>query len=237
MSDKKTYDLVVSLGGNCSAASNLKYRKMRHFSLPFDWVYMKDSRPLVYLCEGFKDNFKNLALYQNLHREQANVSHKIIYSDSYSGYFFPNHFSCDINEKVYEEFNARLRRRADRLISKLRTGKKVLFILTLDFEVDNNILFELYDSLSSEFDADIDFEVMIFGMNNSDNVKYKGMNIRNITRMMNDYDFYKTNFEWAFLDNIEIANDTSEIKTKTYSGWTKLFGKKVRFSISIEDCR
>ena len=48
MDFKQEYDLIVSLGGNCMVANNLRYRNMRPFSLPFDWVYMIDEKPLKY---------------------------------------------------------------------------------------------------------------------------------------------------------------------------------------------
>lgn len=38
------YDLIVSLGGNCMVANNLRYRNMLAFSIPFDWGYMQDKK-------------------------------------------------------------------------------------------------------------------------------------------------------------------------------------------------
>lgn len=37
---KKTYDLIASLGGDCSAASQLRLRGLRHEAYPFDWTYI-----------------------------------------------------------------------------------------------------------------------------------------------------------------------------------------------------
>ena len=208
---------------------------MRYFSLPFDWVYMVDSRPLIYLCEGFANDFANLALYSNLKREPASGTHKIIYSDTYSGYIFPNHFSYVLTEHVYQDFYCKLRRRCCRLIEKINSSKNILFILTLTFDVDNNIIFKLYDSICSQFNKNIDFQVMVFGVSDNNIIKYKGLTLLYINRKMNDYDFYKTNFEWSFLDNIKLSHNYIDNKNKTYSVWTKLFGKKIQFSINISD--
>ena len=40
--DKVSYDLVCSLGGNCAAAFQLGFRGLRVFSLPFDWGYIEN---------------------------------------------------------------------------------------------------------------------------------------------------------------------------------------------------
>lgn len=44
--DNKEHDLIVSLGGNCAAALQLKRRNLRLFSLPFDYLAMKDERDI-----------------------------------------------------------------------------------------------------------------------------------------------------------------------------------------------
>ena len=38
----KSYDLIVSLGGNCSVAMQLSWRNKRPFSLALDWTFMPD---------------------------------------------------------------------------------------------------------------------------------------------------------------------------------------------------
>ena len=58
----KTYDLVCSLGGNCTVAHNLFYRNKRYFSLPFDWLYMENETPVFKLAECFKNDFKDFCL-------------------------------------------------------------------------------------------------------------------------------------------------------------------------------
>lgn len=112
------YDLIVSLGGNCMVANNLRYRNMLAFSIPFDWGYMQDKKKLKYLIEGLKDEFKNLCLFENLEKVQGNDVHKIIYKDNYSGYCFPNHFENDIlTNNEYDRFYSKLRRRIGKLFN------------------------------------------------------------------------------------------------------------------------
>ncbi len=42
MTGRKKYDLVCSLGGNCSVAHNLIFRGLRKFALPFEWAFLDD---------------------------------------------------------------------------------------------------------------------------------------------------------------------------------------------------
>lgn len=64
--NKRQYDLICSLGGNCAAAHNLQYKGLRPFSLPFDWVYMLNEEPLYKLADCFKDDFSRFFLQENL---------------------------------------------------------------------------------------------------------------------------------------------------------------------------
>ena len=204
--DKKVYDCIASLGGFCAVAHNLRYRSKRPFSLPFDWVYMPDQRPVAYLIEGFKDNFKNLALKENLQRIAGNKSHAIIYKDTYSGYCFPNHFSAPLEEvDTYPAFYDKLKRRTERLIHALQTSKKALLILATEFVVEQKLLMELYQTLVKQFpETSISLRVMLF--NSPDNKTYtEGENfvIEYFSRKVNDYDTLATNYEWAFMDQLE----------------------------------
>lgn len=51
------YDLICSLGGNCSVAHNLLYRGLRKFALPFDWTYFEDISAIYKLAESFEVKF------------------------------------------------------------------------------------------------------------------------------------------------------------------------------------
>ena len=64
MRDK--YDLIVSLGGNCSAAHNLRFRGLRPVSLPFDCVYLVDEQPIRFSIKESGDGFPNLLKRENL---------------------------------------------------------------------------------------------------------------------------------------------------------------------------
>src|SRR5574344_1222376 len=134
------YDFVCSLGGNCAAAHNLLHRNKRLFSLPFDWLYIENDTPLLYLCEGFKDNFKNFCKKENLvifdkNENNATNGGKLKYKDNYKNFFFVNHFSKDINlDNEYEKIYTKLKRRINRLFNLIEKSNKILFLISTAFE-------------------------------------------------------------------------------------------------------
>lgn len=214
--NKKEYDLVCSLGGNCAAAHNLRYRDMRLYSLPFDWCFSKSEKPIEYLSEGFKNNFKNLALKENLEEINFSQEHKdkFQYFDKYSEYYFLNHFNKPITEQgSYEDFNSKLRRRIDRLIEKIKTGKKILFILSTTNETDLSCVETLHNTLKEIYsNKQFDFVVISFSCSQDEIYKInENITVYKYKRPQNEYDFIKTNFEWAFLDNIKIKNNNKNI--------------------------
>ena len=179
---KKHYDLIVSLGGNCSAAHNLLYRNMRHFALPFDWCYFKDDKPLSYLCEGFVNNFKNFCLKENLVElppEEQSPAHsdRIQYKDNYTGYYFVNHFSHPIeDEQEYTPQPQKLHRRTTRLITKIKESKNVLFILTFDFKFDFEKIKSLKKTLTKTFPkTKFFFEILYFNSQKDTKKVYGGV--------------------------------------------------------------
>lgn len=60
------YDLICSLGGNCSVAHNLLYRRLRKFALPFDWTYFEDISAIYKLAESFEVKFADQLKKENL---------------------------------------------------------------------------------------------------------------------------------------------------------------------------
>lgn len=227
------YDLIISLGGNCMAANNLRYRNMRPFSLPFDWVYMQDKKPLKYLIEGFKDRFKNLCLFENLEKVQDNDAHKIIYKDNYSGFYFPNHFEKNVIDKnEYKRFYEKLKRRIDRLFNSIEKNNSILFILACAIPFEKNDVLELKTTLSKLYPTKkLDFRVMIFNANEEEVVvDNNNIHIYKYTRIQNLYDFTKTNYEWAFLDDIKLTISPPKNSIKIFS--LKLFGYHFKLNFS-----
>ncbi len=208
---KKKYDLICSLGGNCAAAHNLLYRGLRHYSLPFDWCYIKNDKPIEYLCEGFQNNFKDFLLKENLvplTGEEYNNSHttNAQYKDILTGYYFVNHFTKDADfDEDYEIVYAKIKRRLNRLLNKIVCGKNILFVLTASFYIDIEKIKNLKSVLQSSYpDKNFDFYVMFFNQTENKISKEENFTVKYCKRPLNVKDFNETNKEWKFLDKISL---------------------------------
>ncbi len=231
------YDVIISLGGNCTVANNLRYRNMRHFSLPFDWVYMLDDTPLIYLQEGFCNKFEKLCLKKNLVKIQGNDSHKIIYQDTYSGFCFPNHFENEnLTEEEYQLTYNKLRKRIDRFFECIKKNDSILFVLACELQFKKNDIIELKNTVLRLYpNKKIDFRVMMFNSEiDETEILDENICIYRYKRPQNLYDFTKTNYEWSFLDDIGLRCPTFSTNKFIRLLSIKLFRKKIKFIISWE---
>ncbi|MGN1091550.1 MAG: DUF1796 family putative cysteine peptidase [Alphaproteobacteria bacterium] len=203
--NKRQYDLICSLGGNCAAAHNLQYKGLRPFSLPFDWVYMLNEEPLYKLADCFKDDFSRFFLKENLKPlpEGSNSSHleRPQYYDTYTGYRFVNHFDLPIEEGGYSPVKEKLNRRIARLYEYIQKGNLFLFILSLSFEMNIEPILNLQKTLKEKWpNKQFDFEIIMFDCKQEKTETMPSITIHRYIRKMDDNDFNKTNHEWNFLN-------------------------------------
>ena len=175
--EKKEYDLICSLGGNCSAAHNLRYRNMRYFSLPFDWCFIVNENPIKKLAECFKnDTLYKIAQKENLiplteEEEKLVNSHSntFHYKDSFSEYYFVNHFKKPLSDGGYEDFRKDFEKRLSRLKNYIEQSNCILFILTTDIDFNEDVLLNLIKTLSDLYPKkNIDYRVMYFNAKSND---------------------------------------------------------------------
>lgn len=228
----RKYDLVASLGANCSAAHNLRYRGMRPYSLPLDWVYIEDDKPMKWLVGAFETKFVDFFQYENLKLLPPTSEHDVIYQDSVSGFIFPNHFQTHMqNKKDYDIVAAKMKRRVHRLFEKINSANKILFIIASSRKLDLDNIVAQKNKLQSLYpDKQFDFEVMMFDCEYDTDKIISGVHVNTFARKMNLYDFNKTNYEWAFLDDIEIR-DKQHVKTGRTLLSVKLFQRKLKVEL------
>ena len=212
---KPEYDLIVSLGANCSVAHNLRFRGLRPVSLPFDWCYFVDDAPIHFWIDEVGRGFSGLLKRENLVEilpDAAGYSpqHPDVrqYIDTKSGYRFVNHFHRTIDEPgEYEAVYVTIRRRADRLVSAFEGGGSFLLLLATQVDVSRNLLQRLVATLSERFgNSRFDLRYLHFGQECDSELDLGGgFVVQDIGRRANDYDFYKTNYEWHFLDDIRLS--------------------------------
>ncbi len=209
--NKENFDLVCSLGGNCMVSHNLLERGMRDCSLPFDWLCFKDEKTLYSLAECFKNNFKNFMLKENMRyippEEMSNECHnnKAAYQDMKTGYYFLNHFDKKFEtDNEFKKVQAKIKRRIERLIRLIKKSNRILFVLSNGFEVSEDSILHLSKTLK-ELYPNKEIFIKSIQFNSKDEIKkFENVEIVRYKRVSNLYDYIKTNYEWNFLDNIEI---------------------------------
>lgn len=226
MSNKTEYDLICSLGGNCAAAYNIAYRNLRFCALPFDWVYIKDMSPIGKLAEMFQNNFANLCLKENLMELPINPAHpeNIQYQDTCSGYVFANHFHKKIEDGGYEPVKEKIDRRVSRLRALIGDSRRVLFVLSVNFDGDVQNILKLNATLRKLYPNTVfDFVCVMFACKADGVTKYDNVTVYKYSRAENAYDYSATNYEWRFLDDVSLVSRSSDNASPqtNRAGWIK----------------
>ena len=226
----ETYDAIISLGGNCGAASQLRMRGLRPYPLPFDWTYMTGPETIEWLCEGFADGFKDFCLKENLdtieHEATGLAPYK--YRDRASGYNFIHYFwtSAD-TESGYRVTYDIIRRRIARLLKVLEGSSSVLLILATNFEYDPALAVRLLETIRRYYPGKVvDMRVMqhcvkfdnplTIAERWPEELPFEG---GRYARRIFTYDFSRTDTEWDFLDRLTL---TAMPKNKKLSAFDKL---------------
>lgn len=211
------YDAVVSLGGNCGAASQLRMRGLRTCSFPFDWTYMDGPETINWLESGFGNGFSDFCLRENLRpieRDGVSGLAPFKYKDLASGYNFIHHFWKNAaTDAGYHATYDVLRRRADRLLACVGKSRSLLFVLATNFEYDPALAVRLMESLrSANPGKTIDFHVLqhcatfdnplVIAEKWPDDMPFTG---GRYARRIFTYDFSRTDAEWDFLDRISLS--------------------------------
>ena len=136
---RKTYDVAFGLGVSCNSSISLRRAGLQHLSFPGDWtapVWKREELTmpnLVYrtewFCRGF-DGFFDAADFSFVRTHEWNG--KDVYANERTHYLFVHDFPAggDFATEL-PEVVAKFQRRRDRLVSLIRSAKRVL-VLRLD---------------------------------------------------------------------------------------------------------
>lgn len=148
------YDLILSLGGSCAVANQLKTRGLRLFSLPFDWLYCTSPKTLEALSVAFKDDFSMWMLDENLvelpQEAYDKASAKFQYEDQLTGYRFIHDFR-DSKEKILTDVREKYEYRIKRLYEKLTEASSIALCFDSNFGNCQEALLALRDVLLKKF--------------------------------------------------------------------------------------
>lgn len=239
-----SYDAIISLGGNCGAASQLRMRGLRPLSLPFDWTYMDGPETIEWLAKGFSNGFVDFCIKDNLvpiERDSVSGLAPYKYKDMVSGYNFIHHFwkSAETDAGYHVTYDV-LRRRTDRLLSLVNRCSSILFILATNFTYDPDIAVRFLETLRGMYpEKTIDLHVLqhcatfyspcILAEKWPEDMPFTG---GRYARRIFTYDFSRTDTEWEFLDKITLTNHGTPKKIKgvtrfLYKIW-KCLSKRLR---------
>ena len=233
------YDLIVSLGGNCSVAQQARHRGLRNCSLPLDWAFMPDEKPLRILPDLLATRFEQFCRYENMEEiasppeERGHIKCKL--KDRYSGYHLIYNFTAPFSDRtIYERDLAVLRRRVDRMYDLAGNAKKVLFAITTVFEFDTALLEPIYTALLKTFPGvSIKLVVMQFSSGTCEEFDLMDgkIHVTKLERAWNHvYDTQLTAPDWSWLDCLSISGTQDPIAKRkrdwkikyAYKLWMKL---------------
>ena len=230
--NREEYDVIVSLGGSCSAASQLKHRGRRPYSLPLDWALMRDERPIRNLPGLFRTKFADFCLPGNMEEFEAPGDEygvrKYHLLDNLTGYQMIHHFTArPADRRRFEEQRGGLLRRVDRLYGRMASARSALFVLNTAFTYDPELLVPVRDALTEVFPGtDIDVVAMQFSAEGNRTAELAGGKIKVdfIQRHLDIvYDNQFTAPEWRWMDQIRITGvpEPKELrKSRLLVKWT-----------------
>lgn len=239
---KKQYDYIISLGGCCDVANQLKHRGLRPCAFPLDWTLMVDEKPLRYLPEGIRTRFKCLCVRKNMvefqlpSREYGVERHK--FEDRATGFRFIHHFSCPVEDvDAFEKTRQILQRRIERFFDTVSGSKNVLFVLSTVFPYEDELVKDIYMALAETF-SETKIALVAIQFSAAECKSYTMLDgsvcIKKCERPRDDrYDTQFTAPEWKWMDDLSLADRLSpaNIRRKTivklkYKLW-KWLGKSL----------
>lgn len=212
---RQKYDLIVSLGGNCTAASQLKFRGLRECSLALDWLGMFQEMPILYLPEGIRTHFKGLCKYENMQdlgeprMERKRLTYK--FADTATGYHFWHHFFQPLEDReAFDRERAVMERRIKRFYDKISASKNVLFVLATPFAYDQQKAEPIFSALRETFpNTAVELVVIQFAAPTHASAELCGgdLHFETVAREINVvYDNMLTAPEWAWMDDLSLSD-------------------------------
>lgn len=134
--ERRSYDLVFSLGQDCKCSQSLRKANLQHYSYPFDWLAEGSlSQRAEILANEFvgwfeKEDLEDICIpavnrFAEVHNIVVNKKTAIEYRHD----FLEN---STIDEK-YEEVAEKYKRRAKRLVDSIKKANKVLVVYTIGY--------------------------------------------------------------------------------------------------------
>ena len=123
----RQWDAVISVGGTCQVAYQIKRAGLRAFSGPFDWLFSTEPDMVT---EALDKDFDGWLLKENLHEEPSQSECRKIFDDKYHT-IHQHIFPADRTyEESYDDVKTIVDRRVGRFLSFKEGDKDILFVRT-----------------------------------------------------------------------------------------------------------
>ena len=176
--DIKKYDIIYSIGRDCSCAMYLQKQGLRISSGPFDWLTnVNDIKDRLKIILNDFDNFLNLEDLKflpkdpNVFNDEACDYYENLRNGFYYYHDFPKNVSLnDSFSQVKEKYDRRIRR----FMYNLKTKKKVLLVWFSHIPTADEAIISLCEQICQKYNKQIDFLVIENDdMKNDDEIKKK----------------------------------------------------------------
>lgn len=212
--NRDEYDLLVSLGGSCSAASQLRHRGKRVCSFPLDWTLMADERPIRALPELFRNKFRDFCLAENMFEYEPSGCdygvRRCHLEDRHTGYRVIHHFTAPPGNAVkYARERDVLIRRVNRLYAMMGRARSALFVLNTVFQYDAGLLLPVHDAIENAFPG-VEVEIVALQFSAKEckecELRNGAIKVALVERPLNIvYDNQLTAPEWAWMDQVKLT--------------------------------
>lgn len=198
-------DLIVSLGGDCIAASQIKVRGLRPFSLPFDWCSSDGASAIEKLAEQFATGFSGFAREENL---EVIPGVRFGYKDTMTGYSFIHYFKAELSQPgEFKRFDTVLQRRLARLRKAIELSDSVLFLVSRTWKIDEKCLVAMDEDCERIWPGKtFRYVLLTYNSQPAEACHSEKFGVIRLPRDRTWYDLHEKVFEWSFLDGIRYSD-------------------------------
>lgn len=223
MQEMQEYDLIFSLGGSCATTNQLKLlRNLQFCSFPFDWLFHRSVKTMIYFQEFLKTDFKNFLIRENMEllidEERGNSPLEHQYRCRLSGYSYIHDFNNSIeNETEYKAVKKKYSRRLKRLFKYIKKSKKILLILDAMYPIEIDCLKPILDILKARFpNKEFNLICLNFSSESDTIIKQDNILIYKVKKRLNKQCFEEKLPEWSFLDKIKLSEEGCLMQKKEF---------------------
>lgn len=161
---KKVYDIIYSIGRDCSCAEYLKKNNLRLTSGPFDWLTNAGFEERFNLIlNDFKD-FMNIEDFKFLPKDETMFNDEFCdyYENVKTHFYYYHDFPKDVPiSDCFDVVKEKYQRRINRFYEKIKENEKVLLVWFSHYHnTPDSVVLDLCKKLCQKFNKQIDFLIV-----------------------------------------------------------------------------